>query len=75
MIDETGGSTQDDACRGKTAVKATELGVGDKREPLLGDAFESEKGLDGQAEKDVCDEILVASNCFCCWQWIPMSVR
>ena len=71
MIDEPGCSTQDDAGRGKTAVMATELGVRDKKEPLLGDAFQPEKRLDRKAEKDVSDEILVARNCFCWRQWIP----
>ncbi|KAL6292443.1 hypothetical protein ACE6H2_000585 [Prunus campanulata] len=54
--------TQNDACRGKTAVEATELGGGDDAEPLLGDTFESEKRRDVQANRDLCDdEVLVAS--------------
>lgn len=49
VVDEICCSTQDDAGRGEAAAVVTEMGVGDERQPLLGDAFEAEKRLDGEA--------------------------
>ncbi|PQP96790.1 hypothetical protein Pyn_19536 [Prunus yedoensis var. nudiflora] len=66
VTNETGTSTQDDACRGKTAMAGTELWIGDEIEPILGDTFESEKRLNGQADEDQCDEVLVASYFLSC---------
>lgn len=49
VVDEIGCLTQKDAGGGEKAAAAVELGAGDERKPLLGDAFEAKERLDGEA--------------------------
>lgn len=40
-------------------VKVTELGVRDKREPILGDTFEAEQNLSWNTDKDFRKDIII----------------
>jgi hypothetical protein len=42
----------------------TEFGVGNKREPMLGDAFVSDQGFGFYANKDLCKEFVVVGYGF-----------